>query len=192
MKEQSIINIDTKSIHKASIVERFNRTLKEKMFRYFTQTKKQKYINVLAQLVENYNNSYHRTIKMKPCQVTEKNEKKVFNTLYGEDEDYIVKYNLNIGDYVREVVDKKVFEKGYTPNWSKEIYLVHARFPSKPPTYQIKTLDGKEFEWKYYQQELQKVYWPYDTFEIVDKSDPNYFKARQLNTPDEKITLIKK
>ena len=194
LKEQGIRNLDTKSIHKASMVERFNRTLKEKMFRYFTYTKRFRYIDVLQDLVDNYNNSYHRSIKTKPALVNKSNESKIFQVLYNEDKNYVINYAFNIGDYVREVVDKKIFEKGYTPNWSKEIYIIRARLPTNPPTYQIKGLDGKEYDWKYYKEELQKVNLAYDAYLVVDDSDPNYFKVNKLNTTDnnQETSLIEK
>lgn len=52
-----------------------------------------------------------------------------------------------IENNVREIVDKKVFEKGYTSFWSKEIYIIRSRLPTNPLTYQIKALDGKEYDW---------------------------------------------
>ena len=74
-----------KSGLKASVVERFNRTFKNKMYKYFTTKDTLTCINVLPKLVKSYNNTYHRSIKMKPTQVTEVNEAKVWDTLYGGD-----------------------------------------------------------------------------------------------------------
>ena len=68
---------------KASIVERFNRTLKEKMWRYFTKTNKFRYIHVLDRLLRNYNHSYHRSIRMAPIDVKLDNQEIVWNNLYG-------------------------------------------------------------------------------------------------------------
>ena len=74
MNENNIKLYSTNSELKASVVERFNRTLKEKMWRYFTYSNNFKYLDVLEQLVESYNNTYHRTIKTKPLMVTKINE----------------------------------------------------------------------------------------------------------------------
>ena len=69
---------------KCSIVERVNRTLKNKMFKYFTGNGTKKYIDVLPKLVKSINNSYHRSIKMSPSEVNESNESLVYENLYGD------------------------------------------------------------------------------------------------------------
>ena len=69
---------------KASLVERFNRTIKNRMYKYFTYKNTLCYIDVLPQLVKSYNNTYHPSIKMKPSQVTKANEFKVWHTLNGD------------------------------------------------------------------------------------------------------------
>lgn len=184
-KENEIRIIETRSIHKAAMIERFNRTLKEKMFRYFSFSKKTRYIDVLPKLVENYNKSYHRIIKIDPASVNLSNEKQIYKTQYKDlDDEYVVKFKFKIGDYVREIVDKKVFEKGYTPGWSKYIYVITNRLPTQPPTYQIKGLDGREYDWKYYKEELQKVKIPYDTFQVLDETKEQY-KVTKLNSQNQ-------
>ena len=76
------------SKQKAAVVERFNRTLKDKMYRYFTLKKdlttnlhNKRYLNILPELVQSYNNSYHRSIKMRPTQVNKNNEEEVYLNL---------------------------------------------------------------------------------------------------------------
>lgn len=193
--EMGIRHMNSQSIHKASMVERFNRTLKEKIARYLTYSKSKRYIHVLDALVNNYNNSYHRTIKTTPAKVTKDNEKQIYTLLYGdEDEEQIVDFKFVIGDYVREIVDKKTFEKGYTPRWSKEIFIVRSLIPSNPPTYQLKGIDGHVYVWKYYKEELQKVdknEFPYDTFEIVEETEDQY-KVKQINSQVQKEKWIEK
>ena len=66
-------------------MERFNRTFKNKMYKYFTAKNTLTHIDVLPKLVKSYNNTYHRSIKMKASQVTKANEEKVWETLYGND-----------------------------------------------------------------------------------------------------------
>lgn len=109
LNELGIRHVDTKSIHKAAMVERFNRTLKEKMFRFFTFTKKKSYIDELDNLVKNYNNSYHRIIKTAPAKVNKNNEKQIYNLLYGDIDFGFVDFSFKIGDYVRCIVRKKNF-----------------------------------------------------------------------------------
>ena len=100
---------------KASVVERFNRTFKGRMYRYFTANDTVEYLNIVDEIVDSYNNTYHRSIKMSPNSVNEKNENEVRNTLYG-DTDEIIKFWFKIGDTVRISKYKSLFEKGYLPN----------------------------------------------------------------------------
>ena len=72
---------------KASIVERFNRTLKEKMWRCFTKKNNLRYVEVLQQMVRAYNRSYHRSIKKAPADVYTTNQEEVWQTLYGQPPD---------------------------------------------------------------------------------------------------------
>ena len=93
---------------KAAVVERFNRTLKNKMWRYFTHTKTQKYIDVLDEMIDSYNNSYHRSISMAPNQVTPDNMQTVMDRLYPVKRKPI--YKFDIGDKVRMSKGKHVFK----------------------------------------------------------------------------------
>ena len=107
---------------KASIVERFNRTLKEKMWKWFTKNNTKTWIYILPDLIETYNNSIHRSIKMTPNQVNKGNELKVWMTLYGKLKKS--KAKLKRGTYVRISKIKKTFEKGYLPNWTNEVFVI--------------------------------------------------------------------
>ena len=99
---------------KASVVEPFNQTFKNKMYKYFTPVKNTlTYINVLRQLVSSYNNTYHRSIKMKPSQVTKANEAQVWDTLYWDAVQKPVRFKLQVGDRVRISKVKRMFEKSY-------------------------------------------------------------------------------
>ena len=69
---------------KASVVERLMRTLKTRMWRYFTAKKTMRYIDMLPDLVYSYNHTIHRSIKKKPAEVTIDNEKQVWHTLYDD------------------------------------------------------------------------------------------------------------
>ena len=85
LRENNIAFFTVNSGLKASVVERFNRTFKNKMYKYFTAESTLTYIDVLPRLVKSYLNTYHRSIKMKPTQVTEAHEAKVWDTLYRSD-----------------------------------------------------------------------------------------------------------
>ena len=124
-------NIDFFTVNcglKASVVERFNCTFKNKMYKYFTAKNSLTYIDVLPKLVKSYNNTYHRSIKMKPSQVTRSNEAKVWETLYGNDVDKRVRYKFQVGDHVRISKAKRMFEKSYLPNYTEEMFTTYQRF----------------------------------------------------------------
>lgn len=159
------------SEQKAAIVERFNRTLKEKMWRFFTKSGDYKYINNLNNIVNSYNNSYHRSIKKEPINVSDKNKDEIFFNLYGyntsddekKDLDYDkIKLNnkltLKIGDLVRLSKYKAIFDKGYTRNWTREIFIIiDVLLFHNIPVFVVKDQNGEIIKGTFYQYELQKV-----------------------------------
>ena len=112
---------------KASSAERVNRTLKGIIWKHFTETNRKRWIDILQDLTANYNNTYHSTIKMTPNQVTWENREKVFKTMFPKIES-VVTCRLNKGDKVRIALNKEIFEKKYTPNWSKDIFTIVKAF----------------------------------------------------------------
>ena len=154
LEEKNIHLYSLNSELKASVVERFNRTLKEKMYRYFTFKNSYKYSNVLDDFIESYNNSYHRTIKMAPNDV----EKKIENKLkIATDDKNVHAIGFKTGDTVRISKHKNIFAKGYTPNWTSEYFIVDKILPRVPPVYVIKDLNGERIEGVFYKEELQKI-----------------------------------
>jgi glutamate 5-kinase len=143
--------------HKACVAERFIRTLKGRLEKYFFENKTHNWINVLDQFIANYNNSYHRSIKMEPINVNEDNKKKVFNSLYPKSMEQI-RPRLNKGDQVRLLKDKNIFEKGYTRSWSLEIYKIEKTFSeSTVDFYLISDSAGNILPRKKYYWELNLV-----------------------------------
>lgn len=84
MKQQNIYHFSTHGGAKASIVERFNRTLKSKLYKYFTAANMLKYVDVLPKLMYQYNHTYHKSIRMSPAKVISFNTKEVWYNLYGK------------------------------------------------------------------------------------------------------------
>ena len=167
MKEEDIELYNTYNETKASIVERLIRTLKTKMWRYFTAKKTLRYVDMLQDLLYSYNHSVHRSIKTEPVSVTLENEKKVWHTLYSDrTEEKTPKYKFKIGDQVRISKIKRKFEKGYLPNFSQEIFSISKRIPRDPPVYKIKDYDGEELKGMFYGKELQKVIKQDNVYEI--------------------------
>ena len=97
---------------KGSIVERYNRTLKSRMERYFTETGSNKWLDVLDKMTKNINNTVNRSTGFKPVEVTEKNAEEIKLRLYRSN--LPKKCSVSIGDRVRIVRDKHLFNKGYS------------------------------------------------------------------------------
>ena len=143
--------------HKACIAERFIRTLKGRFERYFWETKTHTWINILQPFIDNYNQTYHRSIKMAPNEVSDKNRAHVFKTLYPKTIDNF-KPRLNVGDLVRIRKTKNLFEKGYTRSWSVELYkIIEAKSEGNVDFYKISSLDGHVFKRYKYFWELNLV-----------------------------------
>ena len=159
LKSKGIEHFVTYNDPKAQIVERFNRTLKGRMWRYFDHANSIRYLDVLADLVKSYNNSFHRSIRMPPVLVTDFNAQDVWRTLYGKDigKWRNVRFRFKVGDQVRLMKIKKTFEKGYMPNWTEEVFTITQRLRRIPPVYRVKEYDGTELKGTFYEDQLQKV-----------------------------------
>ena len=122
-KYKMVIYVLTDSDTKAGIVERFNRTMRERIARYMTDNNTKRWIDYLPELIANYNNTEHRSIGMAPRLVSFSNREDVFNKLYPK-RNQKVKCKIKPGWRVRIPRKKSIFEKGFAPNWSKEIFIV--------------------------------------------------------------------
>lgn len=146
---------------KASIVERFQRTLKSKMWRYFTHRNTYKYVDVLQDLLHSYNHSYHSSIKMRPIDVNSDNIMTVWCNLYDRNRDKkntLESPQLSIGDHVKITKYKHIFQKGYETNWSDEIFIIASVIKRVPRiVYTLKDLEGEPIIGTFYSKELQKV-----------------------------------
>jgi len=154
---------------KASVVERFNRTLKTKMYRYFTHANTRRYLDVLNDFLHSYNNSHHRSIGMAPVEVGPHNEEEVRDRLYPpKPKSYRWKYD--VGDRVRIAVQRRPFRKGYLGDWSEEIFEIVTRLPTSPMTYELRDLVGELIKGRFYEPKVQKV----------TKSDREYFDVDRI------------
>ena len=135
---------------KSVVAERFIRTLKNKIFKHMKAIPKNVYLDVLDDIVNQYNNTIHRTIKMKPIDVTDD-----YFAEYNEDSNKKVP-KFKIGDHVRISKYKNIFDKGYAPNWSEEIFFVSNIKNTVPWTYIINDLNGVKINGSFYERELQK------------------------------------
>ena len=160
LKTHHIKLYHTENEEKSSVVEKWNKTMKNKMWRMFSANNNTVYWDKLDKLVDDYNNTYHSSIEMTPTEASKKeNDNKVFANLYG-DLIYLKPKNpkFSIGDKVRILQYKRrVFDKGYTPNWTEELFVVDRILMTKPVTYKIVDLLGEKVEGSLYEKELQKA-----------------------------------
>ena len=150
LSDNDIIMYSTYNEGKSVVAERFIRTLKNKLYKHMMATGKNVYYDVLDDIINEYNNTKHNTIKMKPKDV--KNDKRVYINEHNEKDS-----RFKIGDRVRISKFKNIFAKGYTPNWSKEIFIVDKINDTVPYTYNIKDLNDEEIIGSFYDRELQKT-----------------------------------
>ena len=150
LSRNNIIMYSTYNEGKSVVAERFIRTLKNKLYKHMTATGKNVYYDVLDDIVNKYNNTKHNTIKMKPKDVGN-NNKRVYI-----DENNEKRSRFKVGDRVRISKFKNIFAKGYTCNWSREIFIVNKINDTVPYTYNIKDLNDEEIIGSFYDRELQK------------------------------------
>jgi hypothetical protein len=142
---------------KASIVERWNQTILNKIEKYKNFNKTKRFIDVLPQIISNYNNNVHSRTKFKPIDVNKSNEKIVYRNLYNFKQNIEIP-KLKIGDYVRVFLLRGPFDKGYRQNFSKEIFRIQKMYNTSPfVKYKLKDKKGNILRGSYYSKELVKV-----------------------------------
>lgn len=158
MNDYGINHYSTYSTKKASIVERVIRTLKNKLYKYFSLVGNYKWLGKpLQNVVTSYNNTVHRSTRYKPVDVKFDNVSKVLcNIKKSQKYNNTLKAKLKIGDFVRISKYKGCFEKGYTPNWSTEVFTVIKVNKTCPITYHIKDQNNQIISGIFYQEELKK------------------------------------
>ena len=167
MERHGINHYSTFSPLKASVVERFNRTLKTWMYKAFGVQGTYKWATngLLDDLIKKYNSRVHRSIGMRPDKVKRKHEKELVTKLNTPLSDKKPRYKVN--DIVRISKWKTQFEKGYTPSWTTELFSIYKVRNTQPPVYMLRDLNGSTVRGAFYEQELQKTKYP-DTY-LVEK-----------------------
>ena len=137
LRDNDIVMYSTHNEGKSVVAERFIRTIKYKIYKYMTSISKNVYIDKLDDIVDEYNNTYHTTIKMKPIDVKD-------NTYINADKEIKnLDPKFKVGDHVRISKYKNIFAKGYMPNWSAVVKNTD--------------LNGEEITGTFYEKELQKT-----------------------------------
>ena len=147
-------SIEMYSIHNEGnsvVAERFITTLKTNIYKYMTSVSKNVYIDQLDEIIDDYNNTYHRKIKMKPVDVKDNTYIDLKKEINHKDPKF------NVGDNVRISKYKNIFAEGYTPNWPGEVFAIKKVKNTVPWTYVINDLNGEEIIGTFYEKELQKT-----------------------------------
>lgn len=173
LRVNKIHHFASESDQKAAVVERFNRTLKSRIWTFLSAKQTSRWIDALPKIVTSYNNSYHRSIRMAPANVQKNDESKLWVRLYGDGDTELKQLKsrwksnrpLKEGTMVRVNRVKGQFEKGYMPNWSREHFLIDNRAgegtfggarPNRP-TYKLKDYNGESVSGTWYPEELQDI-----------------------------------
>ncbi|XP_060873724.1 uncharacterized protein LOC132947448 [Metopolophium dirhodum] len=156
MSKYGIHKYSTFSILKASIAERMNRTLKGRMYKEFTARGSHEWVSILPKLLDEYNNSPHRTIGMTPIQADSDPASVVIKQRKINNE----KIKFKVGDKVRISTQKGVFTKGYLPNWSTEIFEIIKINKTLPATYQLQDYMSNPIAGCFYSSEISKTDFP--------------------------------
>ena len=185
--EHNIDHFSSRSEKKASIVERLNRTLKTRMWKYFTANETEIWYDVIDDLVNDYNISFHSSIGMTPTEARkEENSDTVWYNLYG---DFLLhdfgKPKFKINDHVRISKYKTIFTKGYLPNYTEEIFKVNQVIYTKPFVYKLSDLMDEELDGYFYEQELSYVPNPDDIEYKIEKV------IRRKTVKGKKMALVK-
>jgi hypothetical protein len=176
--EKQIKLYSTESELKSIVVERLNRTLKEKMEKQFTIDhllgRKSSWLSILPEIVDEYNNTVHSKIECKPVNAIlpewqthvakrmrendySNREVDLNNTSNSYTPVYRQKPKFKVGDKVRIYKWKSTFEKGYTTKWSEEVFVVVSVKNTTPYTYTLKDLEGEPIIGSFYNEELSKT-----------------------------------
>ena len=161
LKKNKVHFFTAKNRTKAAVVERFNRTLKGKLWKYFHATGKKRYVEVLDDMVKAYNSAVHSSIKTAPDSVTPYNAERTWRHLYG----HLLKKRkskppkFKLGDSVRISKEKGTFEKGYITNWVEETFVIDKIITGTlgRDRYVLKDLHNEPVHGTFKAEELQKI-----------------------------------
>ena len=151
LEKNDIEMYSTHNEGKSVVAERFIRTIKNKIYKYMTSISKNVYIDKLDDIIDEHNNTKHRTIKMKPIDVKDNTYINIDKEVNDKDPKFKVR------DHVRTSKYKNIFAKDYTPNWSEEIFVIKEIKNTVPRAYVINDLNGEEIIGTFYERELQKI-----------------------------------
>lgn len=191
LKENNIDHMIAYGPHKAAYAERVNRTIENRLYKYFYEKQTFNYIDILDDVIDSYNSTVHSVIDMPPKEVTPENSLALYEHVYipilNKRAQQPVIFAFNIGELVRLSRSKEAFKRGYQEQWTEEIFKIQNRIPSHPPRYKVKDLANDIIKGSFYEEELQKV-------PIINETDIEYKIDRVISTKKvngQKLSLVK-
>ena len=151
LKTHNVKWFTAENLTKAQMVERFNRTLEDRIHKYFTANETKRWIGALQDLVHNYNTSYRRTIKVTPEEALQDPYQVQENT---QEPEQARTPKFKPGDYVRISKHRKTFKRGYEANCTDEVFIVLEAHKTDPPTYEIVDIRANKIIGTFYEDEL--------------------------------------
>ena len=206
-RRENIHHFSSQSSHKASVVERFNRSLKELMYKHFTARNTYRWTDVLDSLMDTYNKRYHRSIGRSPESVSDENEAEVYRKLFAKKPKRgpakttsgDAKTRVKAGDFIRISKKKHIFEKGYLPNFTEEVFKVAKVITNHTPhRYELEDMAGEKIVGRFAPEEIQKsIKGDDDMWKIekvirkVKRRGEDYYFVKWRGFPDKFNSLVK-
>ncbi|CAB3990300.1 integrase core domain-containing [Paramuricea clavata] len=199
LQKHNVRYFSTNSDRKAAIVERFNRTLKTMMWKYFYSKGTYNWVDAIDELTYNYNHTKHSSILMRPADVNKCNKDQVWLTLYGYGLGEFSLPKFRVDDTVRITKYKNIFTKGYEANFTEEIFKVVKVFRGDPNMYEIESHDGEPIIGKFYEEELSAVDKRDDVYRVekilrrrkgMETNRDNDREAEEAGTVEEETSFI--
>jgi hypothetical protein len=177
MRKEDIRYFPTQNETKASTSERAILTIKRKIYRYFTHTDEYSYLQVLQDIADSYNHTYHRTIGTTLSSVKDSNQEEVRLSTYLSQHprkrkinETLKRFKYKIGGYVRISHLKTVFTRAYDETYSGEMFQIYRRYHrGRLPIYRLQDMQKEEIKGTFYESELQKVDIDPDKLWKIDK-----------------------
>ena len=137
------------------------------------------WVNILNDAVITYNNNIHSTINMTPVDASNNADKVkyTFSFKNNKGKPGYAQPKLKVGDYARIADKRNIFSKGYTSNRNRELFKVNEVLKTQPPTYKIEDINGEKIEGKYYEQELLKSEFDFESNNKVLESLNNDLRS---------------
>lgn len=158
LKDRDILFQTTRDpVTKAAICERFIKTIKAIIFKYFTSKNTTRYVDIIESLVHIYNNRQHSSIGIAPSNVNTENVLEIWKFLNRKAIVNTRKPKYCLGDNVRVANPKQIFDKGYKQKWSEEVFTISKIIMKKPYVYRLLDSCGDLIKGNFYECEIQKI-----------------------------------